>query len=480
MDKNGFIEYLAERGLEGLPRGEFRKRDPAAYEAAKVHGWIDAVKRERIDWEGMGKEGFVAYLKERGLDGLSRGELQTRDLRAYSAACRNGWISIVKREQPRGRNWSAMGKEGFVKYLQKRNLDKLSRGELQTIDKKAYEAAKNHGWLDVVRTKRDKEEVDWKNLGKAGFEQYLTNKGLAGLSRGELKKRDRHASYAAEKYGWTDILRRAPTEGHYWETMGKKGFIEYLKDRGLFELSPEELQKRDDKAYGAALRHDWLDVLKRQIRKRRDWKNIGREEFLAYLEANGWDTLTPSELARKDSGAYAAARTHGWLDLLKRQIAQRETQAKKFLANNKAASAIASLAVDGYASDVVDILAREWPNAFPVAATLAKQLPRIVPKIGKHLKPLDFPVNEDRLQTIFSKDLPKATRKELAGIVYEIGVQHYQATFNADPRSVLSELERMVNTQQKAEVRSIFKRVHEYYRNAMEFEIPGFGKLREA
>ncbi|QQG39445.1 MAG: hypothetical protein HYS81_03600 [Candidatus Aenigmatarchaeota archaeon] len=371
--------------------------------------------------------------------------------------------------------WKEMGEDGFVGFLKERGMDEQDIATVRRRNPLVYDAA-HESWMDLKAKNPDRRDLGV--TGKERFVEYLRENGLADVGPPELAKRDGDAYRAAKKYGWLDVLKRGKRKARNWGKMDREGFVSYMEEEGLGELGPKELARRDPGAYDAAREHGWLDALKRTRRAPRDWEEMGRRGFIDYLQKNGWENLSPTGLSEKDPGAYKAARKHGWLDILKRKTFPRERQAKQFLESNQSANAIASLAFDGYISDVADILALEWPSVFPDAEELARQLPRIVPSVGKHVKPLDFPINNENLELIFSEHVPQRVHMLASDIILNVGVEYFQLQFNRDPAATLEKMHAKTQSYENPRVRNIFCRIHEYYSAVAEFEIPGFGKMK--
>lgn len=205
-------------------------------------------------------------------------------------------------------------------------------------------------------------------------------------------------------------------------------------------------------------------------------------EWRVYGIAEGYDKRNPTSLKRskdlEEKKWFNKGQAHGWTDEFPfAYLARKSKSLKKFIAGNKEAAAIVSIASQPeYAVEVVNILMRLWPESFPSAAQLAKSLPGAVKRIGYSLSPFTLETARDVYEK--TRSLPNKARYSLDELLYSIAVEQYQLKFNQKPEEAMAELR--VFARERGGISKLVRKVLKFYQEIYDFKIPGYGSLKEA
>ena len=140
---------------------------------------------------------------------------------------------------------------------------------------------------------------------------------------------------------------------------------------------------------------------------------------------------------------------------------------------------VALVAINGYIPEVADVLSREWPDRFPPYEKLVRMLPQFIPTVGYALVPLHIPSSGRLLQNLYTTDISAGAKRDIGRLLVRIGIEQYQSEFQKDPDGTLAKLHRQTENAKRVELREIYEQVQSHYRNVFEFNIPGYGTLKE-
>jgi len=279
---------------------------------------------------------------------------------------------------------------------------------------------------------------NWKPMSDSEFTQYGKDHGLYGLGPREAVKKDSGYYQEANRRGLVDdVFRRRITRSDpiKWRDMTKEDIIQYGKDHKYFGLTPTEiigLKGEGRNYYEAVLRCGLADVVfRRERRIYVRWSTMTNEEIIQYGKDHDLHGLSPSEVQNKDLTYYNEIRKRGLKDhVFNRKIRNfKEAEIVQFLEENEAAMGIASLsAVNGYLHEAVRLLIQEWSDRFPDYDRLVKMLPRLIPRITHALIPISVAEGDGEMNDLFSPNVSVDTRRDLADLLYRIGVEEYQHT----------------------------------------------------
>lgn len=228
-----------------------------------------------------------------------RSDFRKNDKKAYDAARDHGWLDIICAHMPKSVPQKIWTKEECLSIAQKYT----ERNEFRKSNQNAYHAARDHGWLEescahmprpVVPQKWTKEECS------AIAKKY--NK------RSEMIKHDSKAYNAARVHGWledicTHMVRPKNMIRFYWTK-------EKCQERAMLYKHRVDFKNGDGSAYTTAVVNGWLDEICSHMTKpspQRKWtKEKCHQVALKYKSAK--------EFRQKDRSVYATARYFGWLD----------------------------------------------------------------------------------------------------------------------------------------------------------------------
>lgn len=150
MTRKRWFAFGKENNCDKLNRDELSRKNRGYYLKGKREGWLDDLIPLRLCFRSMPKEKWLAHGKEKGYNKLSRSELH-KIARGYEEKGREeGWIPELIPEtkcKPIG-FYSDMSKEKWLAYGRERGLDKLSRSELDDEEFQYLHIGRLKGWLD--------------------------------------------------------------------------------------------------------------------------------------------------------------------------------------------------------------------------------------------------------------------------------------------------------------------------------------------
>ena len=426
-------------------------------------------QRKRRNWIEMDDNELVGYSKQHGLYKLKPKALQKKDQGYYNILLRRGVLYKVCTTTIR--NWSNMSNEELIEYGRNYGLFGISPRKASAKNTSYYKIIRKRGLAEkvFVRTYRN-----WSNMSNEELMEYGKEHGLTGLSPKVLENKNHPYYYILLKRGLVNDVCTKTIRN--WSSMNEDELIKYAKQKGLFGVNPLEAYKRDKRYYQAIKR---TSVAKKVfVRMRRDWSSMNDDELMDYGKDHGLFGVGILEAEKKDQSYYRAIKNRDLVDkvFVRKQFTQKDVI--KFLQENQSATAIASLtAINGYASEVAQILTQEWPNRFPSYDELMKRLPQIVPKIAGALQPISLRGGNFNLENMFAFEFSPQTKRDLGEILYQIGVQEYQLPFNSAPRKTLNKLEQRINETINKELQHLYQRIYKFYRDVFTFNIPGYGRL---
>lgn len=228
-----------------------------------------------------------------------RSDFRKNDKKAYDAARNHGWLDIICAHMPMPTPQKKWTKEECLSIAQKY----ADRSEFRKSCQNAYHAAREHGWLEEICA----------HMPKPNFPQKWTKEECLVIAkkynkRSEMIKYDSKAYNAARVHGWLDeicthMTRQKHKVRFYWTK-------EKCQERALLYNHRVDFKKEDGSAYSTAVAHGWLDEICSHMNKpspKRKWtKEKCHQVALKYK--------TAKEFRQKERSVYATARSFGWLD----------------------------------------------------------------------------------------------------------------------------------------------------------------------
>jgi len=484
MSDKEIIEYGKQRGLYGLSPSETIKMDQGYYFAITKRDLGDKVFFGKPRYlSKVSDEELIDYAKQHGLYGLSPSEADKKDGGYYEIVRKRGLVDRVFKRITKMRNWSKMSNEEIIEYGKKYKLFGLNPKKAVKEDPGYYGVVIRRGLKDKVFKKiMKKEGRNWKRMSDEEIIEYGKKNGLYGLGPLEANRKDGGYYNAVRSRNLINkIFKVKGVEMRKWRKMTDEEIIEYGKQHDLYGLRPYEATKKDPGYYhivrGRGLANRVFKSTK--IRKKaREWSKMSNEELIEYGKQNGLYGLSLVEADKKDPGYYLAITKRGlaYKIFIKKIIGTKDIV--NSLNQDPHSRAIASLGINGYTSEAAKILCEIWPERFPPYERLVKELPRIIPSIRTAIHPVEF--NLGMVEELYEEiDMPIEAKRDLGSLLIRIGIERHQPEFNRNPIGTVNSLYGMIEKMNNQDVKHVFEEILGFYNKAFEFEIPGYGRLRD-
>jgi hypothetical protein len=264
-EKDSVNRFAKEHNTE-IPKMEIIEDKLTVVEGAKREVYWEKYYRDNgfhmINAQPCGSLGLMCrgkWSKEKCFEEAKkyklRSEFQKNASQAYAISMQRGWIKEMtwfpKNREHTNGYWK--NKENFLKEAKKYS----SKNELAKGNLAAYTAGRKYGYLN---------EVEWKNERKVlpyGYwmdKEHVMEEAKKYSSKIEFQKKNQSAYGAALKYGY---LEEMP-----WLIKHKishnRGFFknkEFIMKQGKKYKTRGDFQKHDKPAYNAALKYGWLDEM---------------------------------------------------------------------------------------------------------------------------------------------------------------------------------------------------------------------------
>ena len=292
--KKWTYEKCFELAIDCKSKGEFKKRSSAAYERARVHGWLDDYTWFETKWEKKwNQEACYNEAKKHN----SRKEFREDSSGAYHTARINGWLDSYTWLEGKKKPFNYWNRETCCAEAKKYN----TRKEFQLYSGKAYQIARKNEWLGDY-TWLEKPAV---HNNKWNYETCY-NEASKYNSRTEFSQKSSGAYDAARRNGWLNEYtffgtKRKPKV--YWTR--ETCFEEAKKYKSKIEL-----KENNSSAYRAALKNGWL--------KDYTWFEI-KHKPKGYWNKETCYTVAKKYKSKKEFHekcrlAYESAKANGWID----------------------------------------------------------------------------------------------------------------------------------------------------------------------
>lgn len=290
------LEEIKEVAKKVSSRSEFKRIAGGAYEKAKRVGWLNQVcahMNNRVLWDDKEKVAREAqkYIK--------RSEFYLGSAGAYKAAISNGWLDDVcghmGKPLPEKKIYSREDVFAEAKRYQRRS-------EFSKMSGKAYDIARENGWLDECCAHMKKYSKD------LNFEEIL-DIAKKFQTRKEFFKNSPAVHNAAKEKSWYEEVCKH-MQPRYRAITREELFEEARKYR-----TRTEFYQGSKSHYRAALKHNWMDDCCAHMlsRNEKNKKVKGPWIFTKILdEAQKYDSLT--EFRKKSPTDYTVARKLGFID----------------------------------------------------------------------------------------------------------------------------------------------------------------------
>ena len=229
-----------------------------------------------------------------------RSDFRKKDKNAYEAARDHGWLDIICAHMPKPTPQKIWTKEECATIARKYS----ERSKFRKSNQNAYHAAREHGWLDEICT----------HMPNPVLPQKWTKEVCATIAkkyskRSEMMRLDRNAYNAARKHGWLDEIcahmrtRSKHVERYYWTK-------ERCQERALLYCHRVDFKNGDGSAYSTAVRRGWLDEICSHMTKPTPKVKWTKEE--CHKVALKYKTAI--DFRKQERSVYATALHKGWLE----------------------------------------------------------------------------------------------------------------------------------------------------------------------
>jgi hypothetical protein len=271
MNKEQWLSYGKERGFDKLSRDSLRINESAYHNKGRKEGWLaelipKTLRKPSGFYKKMTKEGWLNYGRENALDRLSRKELEQKQGSYYNIGCKQGWIAdlIPETKQKQKGFFKYMNKEQWLSYGKERGFDKLSRDSLRIKESAYHNKGRIENWLaELIPEIKHKPNGFYKNMNKEQWLTYGIENGYDKLSRTELQKEQGKYYQKGGIEGWVKelILETEQKPNGFYKNMTKEQWIAYGRENGLNKLNRSNLWKKENKYCQKGNNEGWLDEL---------------------------------------------------------------------------------------------------------------------------------------------------------------------------------------------------------------------------
>ena len=199
------------------------------------------------------------------------------------------------------------------KYKELRSTLKL--GEFYRI---SSQTALN--WLNDygIEVRKSNQQIS-KEIKPSKEELEARLKGLGSLSK--IARFYKISITTADK--WIEkegiyFKKREQKPKRFYKDMSKKQWLAYGMNEGYNSLTRSELNKKENEYYQKGRKEGWLAELIPETKHKPDgfYSDMGKEQWIIYGKENGYDELTRTELSRIHSAYSLKGRKENWIEEL--------------------------------------------------------------------------------------------------------------------------------------------------------------------
>jgi len=296
------LDKVKEEALKYKTRTDFQVNSKAAYSAAQYNGWLDRIYDHMEEKQKPNGYWTLDRVEEEALKYDTRSDSKNHSSAAYDFSLRQGWIDQVCAhmkviQEPKG-SWT------FERVMKEANKF-TNTGDFQNKSKKAYSAARNHGWYDLVTAHMEK-----RNPKGYWTKNRVKQEALKYKTRSDFQKTSGSAYVKARAEKWLDevcshMLSPSELRDKEWDFDATvKEASKYKSNKDFMKGSPYAYRKAKKEGWLTKIRENFL-VTKRAY-KVKYTKDFVRQEAQKFTNRYDFNLMSPS--------AYRKAQKSGWLD----------------------------------------------------------------------------------------------------------------------------------------------------------------------
>lgn len=459
-------------GNQEITRGKLSKIEPGLYDSLRRHGLLDKAIPKKWGDSFRGFPSPLDFFKDKYADkDISRGQLQKEDSSLYAALRRRGQIDLAIPE----RNIRLYrGFKDLFTYFRAHYPEKISRKKLQKEDSGLYSSLLRLGLMDQAIP--EKQGLTYRGFSSP-LEYFRHQYGKRAISRSQLQKEDRGLYLSLRKKGQINIaipsIKKRDFKGDPLTYFRKK----YKNIR----ITRKQLSVEDSGLYSSLLRKKELSSAIPARRNKRDKRNFNGNPIKFFREKYGDERITISRLKKEDYVLYQSLLNSNQITeiVFIDGMVDSPVKYQSFVSTNQTAKNLSILAASSknHSGAILERLVQLYPRQLKKSRS---EIPKWVQSLSPYIGPFTVNLNENPVPSIDSLlgDLPEQVFDEdFKELMYKVAVESYMPEFNKRPKTTINSLEKSLRREKNPHISDILKRVHDYYQEIYDIEIPGIKSL---